>query len=84
MYLDEVQLAKEWLKTDGLNASFDEIIIKWEFTYDIRHNEIEFCLNLSDIFESWPILKNARGYELVSIICYMFILYLYFYYFLII
>lgn len=66
LYLDEVQLAKEWLSNDGLNASFNEIIKKWELTYELRCAEIQKNLNLSDVFEVWPILQNPRGYELVS------------------
>lgn len=38
--LDETQFAKEWLQTDGLNAHFDVVIIKWEITYKLRHSEI--------------------------------------------
>lgn len=65
-YLDEVKLAKEWLSNDGLNASFNEIFKKWEITYELRCAEIQNNLNLSDVFELWPILQNPRGYELVS------------------
>ncbi|CAI6376176.1 unnamed protein product [Macrosiphum euphorbiae] len=66
VFSDEVKLAKEWLSNDGLNASFNEILKKWEITYELRCAEIQNNLNLSDVFELWPILQNPRGYELVE------------------
>ncbi|KAE9528505.1 hypothetical protein AGLY_012076, partial [Aphis glycines] len=63
---NEVQLAREWLRTDGLNTSFNKIVEKWEITFEIRYTEIQNNLNLSDVFELWPILQNPRGYELIK------------------
>lgn len=67
--LDQVNLAKEWLKTDRLIASFDDILKNWEITFELRNNEITNSINcnLSDFFESWPILQSPRGYELVCL-----------------
>lgn len=69
--LDQVNLAKEWLKSDWLIASFDDILKNWNITFELRNSEITNSINncnLSDFFESWPILQGLRGYELVCLI----------------
>ncbi|KAE9524413.1 hypothetical protein AGLY_015134 [Aphis glycines] len=58
-----VNLAKEWLKTDGLIASFDDILKNWNITFELRNSEITNSINncnLLDFFESWPILQGPR------------------------
>jgi len=54
--LDEVKLAKEWLSYDGLNASFNEIIKKWETTYELRSAPPTSNLNIlsSTVFSQAP------------------------------
>lgn len=67
--LDEVHVAKEWLKSAGLNATFDEVLKNWEITFQLRNSEITVAsqpYHFSDLFESWPILQGPRGFELVS------------------
>jgi len=66
-FIEDVHAAKQWLASDGLTASFDLVISKWQYTSELRKSEI---LNpnsqcLSDIFETWPILQSPRGFELV-------------------
>lgn len=68
--LDETESAKIWLSNSGLSANHEEVIKNWKLTYDLRKSEIH-CTdilkrNLSDIFNSWPILYGPKGYMLVS------------------
>jgi len=65
--LEEVQSAKQWLLTDGLNSDFSSIKEKWTLTYDIRRNDI-FNSNeysILDILLKWPIFQSPIGYQLV-------------------
>lgn len=51
--LDEVHVAKEWLKSAGLIATFDEVLKNWEITFQLRNSEITVAsqpYHLSDLF----------------------------------
>lgn len=66
-FIEDIHAAKQWLANDGLIASFEVVLCKWQYTSELRKNEI---LNpgsqcLSEIFELWPVLQGPRGFELV-------------------
>jgi len=65
--LDDVLLAKEWLKTKGLTKTLKEVILKWEMTYDLHRQEISIPTlgHLNDIFQDWPVLYCSFGQDLV-------------------
>ncbi|KAF0723633.1 Uncharacterized protein FWK35_00027468, partial [Aphis craccivora] len=63
----DIHAAKQWLANDGLTASFEVVLCKWQYTLELRKNEI---LNpssqcLTDIFKSWPVLQGPRRFELI-------------------
>ncbi|XP_050061989.1 uncharacterized protein LOC126551885 isoform X2 [Aphis gossypii] len=66
-FSEDIHAAKQWLANDGLTASFEDVLCKWQYTLELRKNEI---LNpssqcLTDIFKSWPVLQGPRGFELI-------------------
>jgi len=65
--IEDIYAAKQWLANNGLTASFEVVLSKWQYTLELRKNEIlnPNSLCLSDIFESWPVLQGQRGFELV-------------------
>lgn len=66
IFIDDIKEAVEWLRNHSHSPELFEIIKeKWIITHEIRKAEFKNKL-LSDIFDSWTILKGPRGHELVS------------------
>lgn len=65
MYLldEDGTMYKEWLKYNV--EPFDTVILKWEYTFNIRKQFLREKHSLNEILEEWPSYKYSYGNNLV-------------------
>ncbi|XP_031351954.1 uncharacterized protein LOC116177194 [Photinus pyralis] len=54
----------QWMKHN--NEPWTEVLIRWDNTYNLRHDTLNKCSNVYEFLENWTILQDQRADVLIN------------------